>query len=97
MSLDETGGVRAKFWVCMLQRCAVDENLFCHFIENHDQPVNRLVKKLKGCIARKHVSDVIEFWLAVKMNLTINQNSTTQPRTDAAMMEQTACNNQEQQ
>ena len=95
MALDKTGGVRAKFRVYMLQRCAVDENLFYHVIENHDQPVTRLVRKLKGCIARKYVSDVIEFLLAVKMNLTINQNSTTQPRIDVAMMEQTVNNNQE--
>ena len=94
MALDKTGAVRARFRIYMLQRCAVDENLFYHVIENHDQPVLRLIKKYKGCIARKYVSDVIEFLLAVKMNMAINQNSTSQPRIDVAMAN---ANNQQQQ
>ena len=86
--MDKTGGVRAKFRIYMLNRCAVDENLFYHIIENHDQPVQRLLKKYKSVIARKYVSDVIEFLLAVKMHLTINQNSISQPRINVAMANQ---------
>ena len=97
MAMDKTGGVRAKFRIYMLQRCAVDENLFYHIIENHDQPVLRLLKKYKGVIARKYVSDVIEFLLAVKMNMTINQNSISQPRIDVAIANANTQQQQQQQ
>ena len=81
----------------MLNRCAVDENLFYHIIENHDQPVQRLLKKYKSVIARKYVSDVIEFLLAVKMNMTINQNSISQPRIDVAIANANTQQQQQQQ